>query len=126
MKPVAQTVTGTQGDCFRACIASILEKPIEDIPLFYGDDDQWAKYWRWLQEQGFTLEWATLDVSDPPPDTFYIASVQSPSLWSQGLYHAVIGYNGKTVWDPHPSRDIHQLGPHIWFEIITPTKKTNE
>jgi len=39
VKPVKQTIihnpdNGMYGDCFRACVASLLEKPIEKVPHF--------------------------------------------------------------------------------------------
>lgn len=119
MVKVPQTVTGTQGDCFRACLASLLEKPIEDIPLYVGDDAQWQKYWSWLQEQGYELCWWQFSPKhQPPADEFYILSVASPTLAHLGLYHAVVAYNGQVVWDPHPERDSHTLGPVAWFETL--------
>ena len=43
MKPVYQTIFGkTNGNCFAACIASILEMDLEDVPHFCrGDNPEW-------------------------------------------------------------------------------------
>ena len=32
MRPVVQTRTGRGGNCYQACIASVLEVPIEEVP----------------------------------------------------------------------------------------------
>lgn len=43
MEPVFQTMHGEKhGNCFAACIASLLEIPLEDVPQF-GDNDWWLK-----------------------------------------------------------------------------------
>lgn len=43
LKPVYQTIFGkTNGNCFAACIASILEMDLEDVPHFCrGDNPEW-------------------------------------------------------------------------------------
>lgn len=123
MKPIAQTTTGTNGDCFRACIASLLERPIDDVPVFPPVNEQWGMYWRWLYEQGFDLCWYDLKSKPPPKDEHYILSVPSPTLAAHGLYHAVIALNGAVVWDPHPDRDTHVLPAGTWFETIRPLTK---
>lgn len=42
MIPVNQTRHGIGGNCFAACVASILEKPLDFIdPLILGSDDDW-------------------------------------------------------------------------------------
>ena len=62
MKPVNQTSFGTgQGNCFSACIASILEIAVADVPNFcHQDADHDGSTWlertaAWLQERGWGL-----------------------------------------------------------------------
>lgn len=59
MKPVHQTnfQRGT-GNCFAACLASILEMPLEEVPNFChegsdADGSTWLERTaRWLEERG--------------------------------------------------------------------------
>ena len=54
MKPVMQTKFGpVEGNCFCACLASMLELPIEDIP-FYHDVNWFKNYNDFLMTKGFT------------------------------------------------------------------------
>lgn len=41
MKPIDQTTFGVPGgNCFSACVASLLELSIDDVPYFMGDCDE--------------------------------------------------------------------------------------
>ena len=108
MKPVMQTVTGTSGNCFSACLASILELPIEAVPNFCdaGDDD--SSYWNacraWLRQFGLGIitltftdaaQWRHLRLSG-----YHIVSGPSPRL--EGMHHATVWHDGAMVHDPHP------------------------
>lgn len=52
MIPVDQTTFGNgTGNCFQACLASILELKLDEVPNFcvkYGDDTWWPELIRWL------------------------------------------------------------------------------
>lgn len=52
MKPVTQTTFGDgKGNCFTACVASILELPIDAVPNFcvdYGEGEWWIELEKWL------------------------------------------------------------------------------
>jgi hypothetical protein len=123
MKPVDQTIlmgdgSGRAGDCFRACIASLLEMNIEDVPHFveiYENNPElhkkpWLKVVNdWLKEIGYYYieisyngyhpgafkAWAGID------EYYHILCGKSP----RGCSHAVIGKNGKIFFDPHPSHE---------------------
>jgi len=64
VKPVDMTILGRQGDCWRACIASIVEVPIEVVPHFMLDADLDGGGWAqaraatdlWLAERYFVLK----------------------------------------------------------------------
>ena len=113
MKPVDQTVfTKGDGDCFPACLASILELPLSGVPCFLGDD--WhARYEEWLGALGMGMvSLATVDglgESWRPPG-YSILAAQSPR-WD--CLHAVVALNGEVVWDPHPGR---AMGVGEWRE----------
>lgn len=108
MKPVMQTVIGTSGNCMSACLASILELPLEAVPNFceVGDDD--AAWWNacraFLRKYGLGI--ITLTFEDPAQwvtlglDGYHIVAGPSPRL--EGMHHATVWYNGQMVHDPHP------------------------
>jgi hypothetical protein len=41
MKSVDQTTFGPNGNCFSACVASLLELPIDAVPFFMSAGDGW-------------------------------------------------------------------------------------
>jgi hypothetical protein len=46
MLPVDQTTFGHPGgNCFSACVASLLELPIEEVPYFMGEPDEPNERW---------------------------------------------------------------------------------
>lgn len=104
MIPVNQTLFGgKEGNCFEACLASIMEVPIEIFPG-YKDADWLALYNRFLganfglqllliageQHQLFKVQFGM--------DCHHLISGQGP----RGLKHSVVGLNGRMVHDPHP------------------------
>jgi hypothetical protein len=42
------------GHCYEACIASIIHKKLEEIPV-YREADHWIKIDKWLYENGYAL-----------------------------------------------------------------------
>lgn len=112
MKPIDQTTFGKgTGNCMAACVASVLELPLDAIPDLRGDH-QYAILSSWLMTLDlgiFSLGFApALPLADfTSRHTFWgtgfaIAGGKSP----RGDFgHAVVmRYDGKIVHDPHPSR----------------------
>lgn len=104
MKPVKQTKFGKdEGNCFSACLASILEIPLRLIPNFCVE---WPSDWlnktnEWLA--GFGLVLIDFNVEGVPDwDTYWIASGLSPRLTCD---HSVVYQGSAMVCDPHPSGD---------------------
>jgi len=95
---------GTEpGNCMSACLASVLDVPLDDVPNFAAKG---ARYWdemqRWLHARGlflFELKVPPDQTPGTPDDLHYIASGVSP----RGIRHAVIMREGRLVHDPHPS-----------------------
>jgi hypothetical protein len=110
MRPVDQTTYGAlDGNCFSACVASILELPIEDVPPFviYGGD--WARYFsRWLAARDLAMTYYNAMRGDRSPPGFSIAG--GPSKRFGGRKHACVALDGIVVHDPHWSRDGLPLG----------------
>src|SRR5215471_12277424 len=100
MRPVDQTTYGiNDGNCFSACVASILEISLDQVPRFFGPT---ADFFRWLAPQGLS---ATLfkSANNYIPRGYAIAA--GPSLRFAGRLHACVVYDGSVVHDPHYSRD---------------------
>lgn len=104
MRKVAQTAFGRpDGNCFEACLASILELSLEEVPHFIGDD--WLyRYNQWLRWH-FSLQLITFTpygMESLSPHTYAIAN--GPN--HHGRPHSVVirgGARGAVVHDPNPS-----------------------
>lgn len=108
MIPVTQTKTGDRGNCLSACVASLLEIPIEWVPDFTRElsgpvTPQPVKLNAWLATVGLEAVYCTTDVMHPAhacPDGYYILTGWSP----RGRPHVVVGLGKSIAHDPHPSR----------------------
>lgn len=117
MQPVDQAIKyeqipGVPGDCFRACVASIMNLPLEGVPHFMLFGDKWFDtFVLWIGLQGYDVRFAT-DADEVPADRFYILSGKSP----RGAFnHAVVARNGAVVHDPHPDRTgVESFVSAIW------------
>lgn len=100
MKPVHQTnFDPVYGNCMAACIASILELSIDEMPNYHGTDSQWYRDWQtWLQPYNIQLL-TFLNGGEWEPTGYSILSGLSPrGDWN----HAVVALDGVVVHDPHP------------------------
>lgn len=123
MIEVEQTILAPpDGDCFAACVASIFEMPLADVPSYTGDD--WFYRWvDWFWPKNLT----PLNVSADPsgewtPAGYSILAADSPRY--PGKLHAVVAYNGRIVWDPHPGRSAGVGAWKEWtvFTVIDPSR----
>jgi len=131
VKPIYQTIFGNgadgsePGNCFAACIASVLELPLPEVPNFmigapppsYPWDDETADVWlreffwrvnAFLRPHGLYLfEMEFEDALPPyvwtmvPPGGYWIAG--GPA--ARGHQHVVVMRDREMVHDPHPSGD---------------------
>ena len=115
MKPIDQTKFGfPHGDCFSACVASILEREITECQMFPDGVDEtsendiatkkhwWIVFQRWLREH-HNLQAIYLHISELDgyvPKGYSIVSGKGP----RGLDHSAVGLDGNIIHDPHPSR----------------------
>lgn len=110
MKPVDQTTFGFPGgNCFSACIASILEIPLEDVPYFMGDtldDDQWfERLSEWLRPWGLYAVCFKLSDDGWVPEGIHVLSGQSPRKPDEPMsFHSVVAQGTKILHDPHGTR----------------------
>lgn len=98
MIPVFQTkFTVEDGDCMRACIASVLELPLDEIPNFTeaegGERNMWDLLSAWLYERGLAL----LHLGGKTDWNFFLAQGSEvyglggvPSQKLKGIEHAVV------------------------------------
>jgi hypothetical protein len=111
MIPVTQDKFGGQdappeesGNCFAACIASILELPLSEVPNFCAYSDWNTRVNNWLEDYGMFL--ITIEPKSwyPRPRQFddCYSILSGPS--GRGLRHCVVGKGEQMVHDPHPSR----------------------
>ena len=127
MTPVDQTIMGVPlGDCYRACIASILDLPLDDVPNFYEDERgqtqaaiEWLSsrgLWLWIVPNNDSVMSGRLSNDDNVmPEGFCIAN--GPG--ARGCLHSVVWRHGKVVHDPSPSRA--GLCEVYWYEFLIPT-----
>lgn len=128
MKPINQSILhdpehGKNGDCWRACIASVLELPIEDVPHFGDMDDRKGRMveLQLLAKYGFTIYSIYGDggmANHPeilPEDHEYYFAI-GPSPRDKNISHQVVCHNGKIVHDPHPDKT--NLSGISHFEIL--------
>lgn len=99
MKPVDQSTFGVPtGNCLSACIASLLNLPIEEVPHF-GDVGQYEALTAWLAPRGMYPVCFPIAAEDAGPSGLHLVGGQS----ARGS-HVVIGRGSIMVHDPHPSR----------------------
>lgn len=105
MKPVMQTIGGPEnGNCLQACMASLLGLCLEEVPHFVLEDNWVHALDAWLKQ--FDLQSVAVDLN--------IMRQQGEDMWKPYGYHlivgkspradcqhAVVGYNGEMVHDPH-------------------------
>lgn len=104
MKPVDQTTFGNPGgNCFSACVASLLELPIEDVPYFMGAEDWLAEFNAWLRPHGFYAVPTEVNRYWEPAGLCILSGTTERSRAPRDL-HSVVARGYEALHDPHPSR----------------------
>lgn len=109
MIPVMQTVFGETGNCFSACLASVLEIELSEVPNFFeGIDPKDNKAWwsalrSWLNPLNLDVMSVgiTLNALEEYKNAYLLVGGSSPR---GNFLHAVIYHGGEMVHDPHESR----------------------
>ena len=121
---------GVYGDCYRACLGSILEIDPRDMPNFCEKpEDEYLEFTRnWLAENCgvamATFPYETKDLSELlkhlgalNPGIYFTLGGRSP----RGFNHEVVVLDGKIVHDPAPSGG-GLVGPmddgYYWVSIL--------
>ena len=112
MIPVYQTMTvknDGQGNCFNACIASVLELPLRKVcQVLPKSEGSWIDQWRvWLADQGLAL--ASMRSPLDPPYGYSIVTVYTERTYPEGhpkagvsIAHSCVAFDGVIVHDPYP------------------------
>lgn len=107
-------------DCLRACLATVLDLPYDDVPAetAYDPDDpqrQMKAMREFLAPLSLTYWQFSLHGAEHPlvkfgndeprwhlfPPGYWLATVTSPRT---GLGHVVVMKGARVEWDPHPGR----------------------
>jgi hypothetical protein len=120
MRPVLQAVPGPDGDCFAACVASLLEIELAEVPDLAAAGDRWASVLRrWLAARGLRVDFRLGDrrplgdQADPPP-----GPVIAGQRVLDGSVHAVVCRDGRIVHDPSPRPVGHLRWPVVLWTLI--------
>lgn len=112
-------IDGVPGDCMRACVATILEITLDEVPHFalFKWWEQALDLWVAGHVPGYNVDrydattaWG--DRRGHRGDTVarYMLGGTSP----RGVKHVVVAEAGETVWDPHPSRAGLTEATDVW------------
>lgn len=107
----------TRGNCLQACLASLLELDIAEVPSFeMMDSREWkSTLIKWLFLRGVSL---VKSYKAPSTDDYYLAVGDT----SRGVLHCVIFKNEIMVHDPHPSQDGLINEKYYWSLVSKPAQ----
>lgn len=111
------------GNCFNACIASILERPLREVAPIHPDHPAyWQAWYRWFGAQGLKM---TMRGGRNPPKGYSIVAGRSSRLYPDGhakagqrIHHACVAFDGVVVHDPFPVPGGFDEVSHYW--VIEP------
>lgn len=134
MIPIDQDIFGApHGNCFTACVASILEVPLKDL---IGLQNVYARCAQRYEEIG-EVDWRIMhdallehghvlvdtcsyapcdDIPPACPIGYSIASGKGP----RGLLHCCVALDGAIVHDPHPDRS--GLNTIRQYDVLIPAR----
>lgn len=96
---------GVTGNCMSAVIANLLHLPVENVPIFYGEN--WLiQLNKWLRPYGLgylVVKSNTFNFPDFGIQGCY-HDVSGLTKRFHDVYHATCGLDGEIVFDPHPSK----------------------
>jgi hypothetical protein len=115
MTPIKQTIIsnpeGTvRGNCFQACLASLLNLSLEEVPdtRSMRDGSWFPPVWYLLIKHGYTYQGTCSKPEELEKykglDGYCIAYGKSHRPWVN-LGHCCIYHNGQMVHDPHPDNN---------------------
>jgi hypothetical protein len=134
MKPVNQTIHTLNGNCFQACVASVLELPLEKVPHFWENptedlmslqggltQEQWDNPLIFARDNGYLARWIDPVIHADfvkqliQADFYYVAIGPSPGgPWG----HCVVMHKGKPVHDPDSPAEFLAGEPWLLFLMV--------
>ena len=103
MKPVYQTRYGAKtGNCFQACIASLFELNLQDVPDFcnrYDDGSYHKEFVKWLNKKGYSA--ISVKANSLYSHCLKNCLVLTAGKNKDGIMHQAIYKNGKPVFNPN-------------------------
>jgi hypothetical protein len=106
MIPYTQTLVGRGGNCLQTSIECILEVPQGSLPpQEHPVRDYYPALNQALARYGLVYGDGIRPFSTRNQPGWHVMVGVSPRTMQIGALHAVVGWNGALVWDPHPSRD---------------------
>lgn len=89
----------SQVNCLSACLASILEKKLDDFPNFYIEYYKQKKHKDYLDFVNFHLSPEKIKLK-PTKETINDYHIKIISIFDTGSHHAVVGLGDKIIHDP--------------------------
>ena len=126
MIKVEQTIRGELGNCFGACVASIFELPVGDMPDYLQgipDNPNWLNVWReWLAKRNLGIVYTRFCCADCVPPAGY--SILTIGWKDSSIAHAVVCFNGEIVHDPVSGKLGADFTKYFWhvFTVLDPVK----
>lgn len=129
---------GTFGDCYRTCIACLLNLKPHQVPNFGEHYDDLVKFEgaarEWLCANGYKSVQLPLNPNYSLTDVLTCMQVWNPDVYyfitgmaARGFNHVVIARNDQVIHDPHPSGDgltgPAEEGGQVsawWIEVLLP------
>lgn len=116
MRHVPQTRFGADGNCFEACIASLIDCDLEEVPRYTESNEDMCGYLarldQWLAPRGLSI--VVLNRKESPPgdrlpdfvaaDAYYIASIQDAA--ADFVHAVVLRGSGELQWNPDGSEPL--------------------
>lgn len=136
MKRIYQTRFGgsdapqaEQGNCFQACVASILEIPLEEaFDMMAHEEGHWFdKFQEWLRPRGLGCFYVGADRNGGPTwpiPGYHIIDLESTTLAVKSDGHVAVMLDGEVVHDPNP-RATHQgkVMGYFVFVALDPARR---
>lgn len=123
------------GDCYRACLASILDDAtVPHFAAIEGPEQPgagpvwWSQARQWLRAE-YGIDTASFDITEDVPTPLHVLGGDETSAWQRHgigtvqsprgpFTHAVVvNLDGEVVHDPHPSR-ASMLAPLIAVDLF--------
>jgi len=115
MKPVFQSRFGKGvGNCFQACVASIFEMDLWEVPDFcniYPNDRWQQEYHAWLNKRGLSVLPISLESVSTDDYRFRDAELIVSGLNADGVGHSTVWCNGKMIHNPNPNPNCSEITP---------------